>query len=201
MLDLPARPAMLGQSINTRTEKHGTENVPAFDIPVEFVIEPAELCALLCSPEAAHRLFTWHSGMPFETALPALKALSMAERVEGCSVTFAWGLRPDANRVKFNDARLSRIKLEPRIRGQTHVSLLVQTLAVLDDGAMQLFESLGTECQLTIRSEGYGAQLAMPLHDGAAEAGGHQSIEGERGTPVEHGEQEPAVYVRPDEWR
>ena len=36
-LNLPARVARIGGAINTRTEKHGDEDVAALDIPVTFV--------------------------------------------------------------------------------------------------------------------------------------------------------------------
>ena len=58
MLTLPTRPAKIGGSINTRTEKHGDDDVAALDIPLEFLLEPDELCAILKTEDAAARLFT-----------------------------------------------------------------------------------------------------------------------------------------------
>lgn len=57
-LNLTKRPAKIGRSVNTRTEMHGEEEIPAQDIPVTgIVLSAEELCALTDEPTAVEGLF------------------------------------------------------------------------------------------------------------------------------------------------
>lgn len=58
MLTITPRPCQLGTSINTRTEMHGDESVPACDIPlVGITLDAEELGALLGDPTAHRALY------------------------------------------------------------------------------------------------------------------------------------------------
>jgi hypothetical protein len=89
-LDLPARAAKIGAAINTRSERHGDEDVAALDIPVTFVLDPIELCWLLKSEEAAHRLFIGVGTTHGEKALPAIGAIRLREKIEGANVSLTF---------------------------------------------------------------------------------------------------------------
>lgn len=174
MLKLPARPAQLGVALNTRSERHGEDRVAALDIPVSFLIEPPELCALCKSVEAVHRLFAFSAGKkgePQGPALPALATLRLAEKIDGAQVVFGFkGESPEEpNEVEFQDAKLSKVTIEPLTAGKSRVTMTVQVLPDLDGNMLEeLFSHMGEECALAIEVEQYGAQEALNLDGEAA---------------------------------
>ena len=64
-MKLKKRVAKIGPSINTRTEKHGEENVPAIDIPLSSImLTGKELGRLLRQETAAEDWFEKNSDGP-----------------------------------------------------------------------------------------------------------------------------------------
>jgi hypothetical protein len=163
-LNLPSRAAKIGSAINTRTEKHGDEDVAALDIPVTFVLDPIELCWLLKSEEAAHRLFISAGGNHGEKAMPAIGALSLREKIEGAKISLVFeGLMGDVA-LDFTSAKLAKVKVNPLFAGKSDCSLTIQVCPDLDDTAvLALLGHMNGECQLAIMVDGYNAQIALPL--------------------------------------
>jgi len=56
-LTLTKRPGKIGKAINTRTEMHGTEEVPGLDIPVGGILINVEELRLLCDEPTADVAF------------------------------------------------------------------------------------------------------------------------------------------------
>ena len=89
MLNITMRPCQLGSSINTRVERHGDEDVPACDIPLDgIMLTEAELNLLLDDPHASRCLFTAVAGV-HQPALPMIAALSLRSKLEGATVTLS----------------------------------------------------------------------------------------------------------------
>lgn len=163
-LNLPARVAKIGGAINTRTEKHGDEDVTALDIPVTFVLDAIELCWVLKSEEAADRLFLTTNGQHGEKAMPAVGVLKLREKIEAANVNLTFeGLMGDVS-LDFAGAKLSKITIDPLFAGRSNCSLTIQICPDLDDTAiLALLGHMNGECQLTIVAEGYNAQIGLPL--------------------------------------
>lgn len=127
MITLVKRPCYIGASINVRTELHGEEPVPAFDLPLTgLMIEAEELNSLLEEPHAHRLLFNVRSGGKLsEPVFRALKPLQLEHKFEGCRVTILFG----ANRkdLVIEDCTVAKVKLEPQAGGLTMLSCVVQT--------------------------------------------------------------------------
>lgn len=93
MTTLASRPCQLGPTINDRTEKHGNEDKPALDIPVDaYCLTEAEFDEL-AGQKGAYAALTDGSSQPRKWAFPNLVAvLSMRETVKGASAVLLLGL-------------------------------------------------------------------------------------------------------------
>lgn len=127
MLTLTKRPARIGSSINTRTEKHGDEDVPACDIPIEgLMLEREELNALLGDPYAHDALFNHRSqGKVDEPIFRKFKPLVFREKFESARVVLTVGLGADVE-IELKDVKLARITLDPQVGGLVELSVQVQ---------------------------------------------------------------------------
>jgi hypothetical protein len=120
-LNLAERPAKIGSSINTRSESHGDENVPACDIPLTgIMLEPGELDALL--GKGAHKAF-FRDGKLAEPRFEALKEFALRDKFDGDV-----SIEIDDTRIDFDDEHvtLNAVKLEPQVGGMTALSLQLQ---------------------------------------------------------------------------
>jgi hypothetical protein len=124
-MHIETRPGKIGSSINTRSEKHGDEDVPACDIPLAgIMLEAEELNALLGDPSAHKSLFEKpKNGAPVEPRFQRLKAFVLRDKFEG-QATLSLGL--NATEVDLGDVTFARITLEPQCGGMTEMSLQVQ---------------------------------------------------------------------------
>jgi hypothetical protein len=129
------RPCKIGTSINTRTEKHGDEDVPACDIPlVGIMLQAEELNALLGDQNAHKSLFAKaKGGAPQEPLFRQLKPFVLRDRFEDGAVTLTLGLNGDE--IEFDDVTLARVTLEPRTGGLTELSVQVQCSPPVEDMA------------------------------------------------------------------
>lgn len=121
-LHLAERPAKIGSSINTRSEKHGDADVPACDIPISgIMLEQAELEALL--GKGAHKAFFRDGKGLVEPRFEVLKEFALRDKFDGDVA-----LDLDELRIEFADesVALSSVKLEPQVGGLTAMSLQLQ---------------------------------------------------------------------------
>ena len=127
-------------------------------------LDSVELCWLLKSEEAAHRLFISAGGNHGEKALPAVGAFSLREKIEGANVGLVFeGLMGDVA-LDFTGAKLAKVKVDPLFAGKSNCSLTIQICPDLDDNAiLALLGHMNGECQMSIMVDGYNAQIALPL--------------------------------------
>ncbi len=143
-LTLSMRIARIGSSVNTRTEKHGDDDVPACDIPIEgLLLEAGELDALL-GEGAAKALFT-KAATP-EPRFSMLKALALADKFEEACVILELA---DMSTVELA-CRIKGVKLEPQTGGLTLCDLQVQATPTAEDMA-DVFANLNGEIRAEIR--------------------------------------------------
>lgn len=167
MLSLNKRPARIGPSINTPTEKHGEEDVPACDIPIEgIMLEREELNALLDDPYAHDALFNHRSqGKVDEPIFRKFKALQFREKFEEGAVTFFVGM--GAEKIELKSVKLARVTLDPQVGGLTELSLSVQCNPSADTVA-QLFTYMNHDVEVEIafgKKVAKGAkQVEMPIN-------------------------------------
>lgn len=167
MLTIENRPAMLGESLNTRTEKHGDEHVPAHDIQVEgIMLDETELNALLGAPGAHAAFFERGSKMP-EPTFPRLKSFVLKDKFEGSTVTFAIGLKQ--TEVRLEDCKVSKLTLTPMPGGLTQLDCQVQALSTHVGDLPLLVSRLGRDVTVEIelgeaKSDGKGKQQDLAIN-------------------------------------
>lgn len=122
MLTISSRPCQLGTSINTRTEMHGDESVPACDIPlVGITLDAEELGTLLGEPRAHKALFKPERGHD-EPLFPQIEPIALSDKIEDASVII--GL--NSGEVHLEGVKLKGLTLKPMNGGLTLLSLKVQ---------------------------------------------------------------------------
>ena len=145
-LELADRPAKIGASINTRSEKHGDEDVPACDIPITgFMLEAAELDALL--GKGAHKaLYRESKGNSIEPRFEHVTELAIDEKFVG---NVELDLESIDLELDDENVTLAKVRLEPQVGGLTAMSLQVQCTPSGDEIA-QLVQSLNREIRAAI---------------------------------------------------
>lgn len=156
-ISLTKRPATISSSINSRSEYHGDDLVPACDFSLSgMMLERPELDELL--GEGAYvRLFDAGNPNLAEPAFRDIKAIVISRKYEGGSVTLVIGT--DETKIKIGGAKLNKITLSPQTGGLTALSLQVQCNP--DAATMAtLFERMGMPCDASIR---FGREQAKPV--------------------------------------
>lgn len=165
MLTLSNRTCRIGVSVNTRTEVHGEDSVTALDIPLTAIMLDAnELNMLLQEPHAYQVLFNTRDGGKFvEPVFRVLKALRLADKIEGASVVLALG---SGAALKLTGCKIAKVELAPQVGGLTEMSLQVQCTPKLDSSIARLLEKLNCDVEVEIHADGYGDQKPLPLAGG-----------------------------------
>lgn len=123
-MHLESRGCLLGRNINTRTETHGDEDVPAIDIPIKkFALTEAELNEI-AGDQYAYRALYDTSKSPVEPIFKRFKPLAMMDKFEGSSATILVGLR--RKQLTFENCKIASIRLEPLTGGITSMSFTIQ---------------------------------------------------------------------------
>jgi hypothetical protein len=94
-----------------------------------------------------------------------IKALSLADKIEGATVTIIHGV--EAVQLRLVAVKLAKIKLEPCIGGLTCMSCTVQCTPDLDEGIAALLSRLDTVVDIEIDCGDFGKQQDLPLADSA----------------------------------
>mgnify|MGYP000858370668 FL=1 len=165
MLTLTTRPCKIGPSINTRTEKHGDEDVTALDIPIESVMLDAnELNVLLGEPHAHNALFNGGTSPP-EPLLRMIRALKLKDKFEDCTVTLLLGL--NLERIELANVKLAKVELEPCVGGLTAASFAIQCAPRDLQFAPLLLSFMNHEADIELvlgkRADASKAQPELPL--------------------------------------
>lgn len=170
---LSRRPAKLGSSINTRPEKHGDEDVAAFDIPVADVLLTAEeLNSLLADPSAHMRLFD-EGTEPLEPAFKQLDPFTVREKIEGARIVIGGG--DGGGDIVFSACKLKGFTLDPQLGGMTKASFKVQCLPNLEKSINSLFIRMNHEIMLEVLAEQHGSQAQLPLSSASIPAPGAEA--------------------------
>jgi hypothetical protein len=168
MLTLDKRPCRIGGSLNSRTEKHGDEDVPALDVPLEgLMLTKEELNALTGDPYMHDALFSHRSqGKLDEPILRMFRPLVLREKFEQGQVLLTVGLGADIE-IELKDVKLARVTLEPQVGGLTACSVQVQCTPSAETVA-QLWPYMGhdVDCELTFGKKATKSekQRELPLN-------------------------------------
>lgn len=145
MLTLTNKRATIGV-INNRVEKHGDEDVTAFDIPVDLLLDPKELDALVGNH--THRSLFDKKGDVYEPNFPRFDGFSLKDDFEGATVTLVLGMTDHAS-IEFEDCRLKSIELSPQVGGETAMSFKLQVRPEPRD-YVKLIESQNSELKISL---------------------------------------------------
>jgi len=142
-MKLKKRPCKLGDSINCRTEKHGDEPVPAFDIPViDILLDAEELNELLGDEHADKALFNTR-GRTREPMFRQFNPFTLKDKFKESSVTLHLGLAEKS--IALKDVTLAKLKIEPLAGGLTNLSVQVQCHPKLNGEVELVMEFMGRE--------------------------------------------------------
>jgi hypothetical protein len=129
------RPCRIGSSINTRTEKHGDEDVPACDIPLEAIMIDANELNILLGDTGAHKALFRKGKNGSETiqepAFRQLKSFVLKDKFEDANVLLTVGI--NGTEVELADVKLAKVTLAPQVGGLTELSLQVQATPDVED--------------------------------------------------------------------
>lgn len=117
------RECKIGPSINTRTEKHGDNDVPAADVEIEGVMLDREELGELLGDNAAWCAFFNQTGKLFEPLFAQL-AYALTHKFKDSNVVLYLGLAHE--KLELAGVKLNRITLTPRTGGMTELTLQVQ---------------------------------------------------------------------------
>lgn len=178
-LSLTKRAGKIGGSINTRTEKHGTDEVPGLDIPIGGLLINAEELALLTDCPTAHEaMFVQDTTTGHVARIPAIETYYLDHKFENATVRMT-GSSIEA--ATFGNAKIKGIKLQPQTGGLTMVAF---TLQVNPENGIDVPKLLNAKISIGIKS----AELETETDD-------------EPELPLEHGtqgEEEPAEEEEPE---
>lgn len=158
--------------ISNNLEKHGDEDVKAFDIPITCLLDGNELDEL-CGGGTAKRFFQKANGVDEPAAVfKHCEPLSFKDDFEGANVTL---LIEGEGEFSYENTRVSKIELEPAIGGLTTVTFSLRVRPDDADECFALLENQNRELKLTISDakiakKKSGRQQDLPLGDKEAEA-------------------------------
>lgn len=171
MLELNTRPCMIGV-INARSEKHGAEDVPAFDIPLSSIMLSADELVTLTSVALIHRaLFDTSGGKLPDPLLPMFKPLQLRDTFKDVGVSIVVGI----NQVEFNlgNTKIKSITLKPQFGGQTAMACTVQFAPKDLDAFTALFGFMNHDATVQLAGGSVDKdapkqqQLPMPIDGGS----------------------------------
>lgn len=133
--------------ISNNLEKHGDEDVKAFDIPITCMLDVTELDEL-CGAGTAKRFFEKVKGVDEPAAVfKRCDALSFKDDFDGASVSLEM---EGEGELEYEDARISKIDLEPAVGGLTTVSFSLRVRPDDADECFMLLQNQNRELKLTI---------------------------------------------------
>lgn len=162
MLSVSRRECRIGGKISgALKEQEGKETERTLSIQLEeIMLDEAELNSLFAEPYAHQVLFDTGK-VPAEPHLKSLKAFELKDASEGAHCEIFYGLHHEL--VMFREARLSKIRLEPRVGGLTALSCTVTAAPVFDEVLSGLINHIGSHAEVELRAHAPGAQKDLPL--------------------------------------
>jgi hypothetical protein len=148
-MNITNRPCQLGIHINTRSEKHGEDTVPAVDIPLAgIMLERAELDELV-GANFWNAVFDTPVG-DGKAPRPAWRLLDDFRLTDKFAGEVVIDLGPNITPIKLDAVTLTKLRLEPLEGGLTELSLTVQSAEDVEGFVHKLVARLGTEVSATI---------------------------------------------------
>lgn len=160
MLSLTQRPCMLGDKYGGKKRKD--EDIRTLKLELkEIEIDRAELNALLGEAHAFEAIYDT-SANPVRPYLACIKAIELKSAWEGAVVTLWYEM--GQTRVDFKNAKLSKIKIEPRLGAETVMSCTLEGEPTLDKKVVELIDRIGTGIECELRADRPEAQADLPLN-------------------------------------
>lgn len=169
MLNLPETYARMGK-LSNNLEKHGEEDVTAFDIPFDGITLTSEqLCAFLEDPYADRWLFNTKANVR-ESNLARFKPLELDEIFDEATVV----LTIFDTSYTFSDCRVKDIVLLGQRGGDVLLSLNVRLRPENDDQIVTLIAQQNHEVKIDVQDakivlKGGRKQIEMPLSQAKAD--------------------------------
>lgn len=163
MLNIPATYGQMGKLANN-LEKHGEEEVTAFDIPVEGItLRPEAVNQLLEDPYADRWLFNDKGGTR-EPSTRKFEPFRLRDTYEGATVSMKFG----DDTFTFTECRIKDVELEPRTGGDTLLGFSVRVRPENDKQILQLLGHQNREVNIDITDariavKGGRKQQELPL--------------------------------------
>lgn len=155
-LSLTKRPAKIGKSVNTRTEMHGTDEVPGLDIPITgMLLNDVELGLVNDDPETYQRWYRTDKALGVVPAFPAVEVIHIEHKFENASVRMTGSSIDDAT---FGNAKIKSIRFARQIGGLTMMSF---TLQVNPENGIDVPKLLNAKISIGIKS----AELEVDADD------------------------------------
>lgn len=124
MLDIDAMICRMGK-ISNNLEKHGEEDVPEFNIPLEgLMLTPEQLNAFTGDAHCDRSWFNNKRGLKEPMPWCAKNSITHNERYDCATITMVF--RDEEEQIEFKDCRLDKITLAPQLGGLTRVDLTLQ---------------------------------------------------------------------------
>lgn len=149
MINLTSRPCQIGSSINTRTQRHGDEDVPACDVPLVGIMLTAEELGELLGDKHAHKAFFDTKGNRKDPMFPQLESFALKHKFENANVRIVVNLL-NAEEATLSGAKISKILLTPRAGGLTEMACTVQNTLEDSENVNGLLEHLNRDAQVEI---------------------------------------------------
>ena len=176
-LSLTKRPAKIGKSITTRTEMHGTDEVPGLDIPITGLLLNAEELGLVCDdPETHDRWYRTDKALGVVPAWQGVEVIHIEHKFENASVRMTGSSIENAT---FGAAKIKGIRLARQVGGLTLMSF---TLQVNPENGIDVPKLLNAKVSIGIKS----AEFEMPEND-------------EPELPLDHSQEEVEAAEREEE--
>lgn len=162
MFDITNRPCRIGNSINTRGEKHGESDVvSALDIPVKSIpLDADEAATLLDEPDLQARVFKLDEHDTLVPAFSKVRQFAIEDKIESARVE----LELNGGKVlELPDCKLRRMLVE-RLRGGGYsLALQVQaTPKMTDPNVGRLLDHLDCDAKITIHVQNEQAEMQLP---------------------------------------
>ncbi len=155
-LSLVRRTAQIGPSINSRTQKHGEEDVGALDIPLAAIVLDANNFDAINLEASAHdRLFIEPVDGPIRPLFEFWGCINFEKKIEDVWIEFYLGRRTlTLPKVKLAHVRLLRLE-----GGMTHMSCTVQCLtADVGDSLKALIDHQNKQIEFALECPDYGVK-------------------------------------------
>jgi hypothetical protein len=146
-LNLTKRPAKIGKSVNTRTEMHGTDEVPGQDIPLSgILLSVEELCAITDEDTAGTGFFKME-GDQYVPRILSLDPVTLAHKFENATVKMTGGVPV----TTYRNGKIKNITLQALGGGMTQMACTLQVNPENGDPSAQ--QLINAKVSVTIKAE------------------------------------------------